>query len=292
MNKKSLPTTIIDADKRISPALASTLQSILLLFCLLFPLSFMQLILHEGGHALIHLILGGRIDVFYAHPFALDGYVRPILYWDNVWTHVSGPVVAILVSLLIFTLFWKRRSLTILPIVLLFPWSAIRASMGLINLAAKTGDYYNIIQITGMPATVFYIMGFILAVVGIFFFISLFPLLGLAPEELSSLFVVPAGLFLWGLLGIGVAYLCVPGSRIDVQYHMGASLLMSVKIYPFLGAVMGALLAVIYITLYRRVYKSLPAGLQTDIVSLSWRDLRNPSLLFTISVILGIIAIH
>ena len=38
----------------------------------------MYLILHEGGHAQVHLILEGEVDVFYAHPFALFGYVRPM----------------------------------------------------------------------------------------------------------------------------------------------------------------------------------------------------------------------
>jgi len=50
----------------------------------------------------------------------------------------------------------------------------------------------------------------------------------------------------------------------------------------------GMLLAVIYITLYRSVYKRLPATLQTEKVSLSWRDLWYPGLLFLISMILGL----
>jgi len=251
----------------------------------------MFLILHEGGHALVHLILGGEVNVFYVHPFALDGYVRPILFWNNVWSQLAGNAVEILVSLLLFILFWKRRSLKTLPLVLLFPWCAIRSGLGVINLAAKTGDYYHIIQLTGIPAAYFYGLDFLLAVLGIFFFISLLPLLGMAPEHRRSLFVVPVGLFLWGLVGVVVAYLCVPGSPIDVQYHLGASLINSAKTYPFLGAFLGTLLAAIYITLYRRVYRRFPSGLRTETISLSWRDLWYPGMLLPISVIMGLIAI-
>jgi hypothetical protein len=56
---------------KTSDLIISTAKSILLLFLLLFPLTFMELILHEGGHALVHLPHGEPITIFYAHPFSL-----------------------------------------------------------------------------------------------------------------------------------------------------------------------------------------------------------------------------
>jgi hypothetical protein len=52
--------------------LRSSLKSILLLFFSLFPVYFLYLIFHEGGHALLYLIRGGTVTVLYAHPFLAD----------------------------------------------------------------------------------------------------------------------------------------------------------------------------------------------------------------------------
>lgn len=277
-----------DADKKRTLTLTSTIQSTLLLFIILFTVNFMSLTLHEGGHALVHLILGGEVDVFYVHPFALDGYVRPFLDENNVWNHAAASIMEISVSLLLFIIFWKRRSLKFLPLVLLFPWCAIRSGLGIIDLAEKTGDYNNIINLTGMSPVYFYVLDFLLLIIGIFFFISLLPLLGLAPENRRTLFVMPVSLFLWGLVGVMVAYLFVPGSPIDVRYHLRASLTSSARMYPILGAFLGALLAIIYITLYHRVYQRLPAGLRTETVNLIWNDLYIPGLLSAFSIVLGL----
>ncbi len=274
-----------------SLAFTPVLQSTLLLFLSIFPVSFLYLFLHEGGHALVHLILGAEIDVFYVHPFALDGYVRPFLDVENVWNDAAGNGVEILVSLLIFLLIWKRRSLKTLVLVLLFPWGAINSGLGVMNLALNSGDYANIIRLTGMSPVFFYVLDFLLLAFGFFFFISLLPLLGMAPEQRRSLFVLPVSLLLWGLVGVGVAYLTVPGSPIDVRYNLGDSLLGSVVTYPIMGALLGVLLALTYTTLYRRVYQRLPAGLQTETVHLSWKDLGLPGLLAAISIVIGLILI-
>jgi len=52
------------------------------------------------------------------------------------------------------------------------------------------------------------------------------------------------------------------------------------------------LLALLYITLYRVIYRRLPDGLQTPVASLAWKDLRIPAVIFMICVILGIIIIR
>ncbi len=84
MALKSLPILRAHLNENISAALISTAQSTLMLFFLLFPLTFMELILHEGGHALNNLTQGSSIDVFYAHPFTFNGYVRPFSDMNTV----------------------------------------------------------------------------------------------------------------------------------------------------------------------------------------------------------------
>jgi hypothetical protein len=251
----------------------------------------MELILHEGGHALVHLINGEPITIFYAHPFSFNGYVRPFSNLNSVWRHASGAVASIMVSLLFFVLLWKRRSVSNLPLLMLFPWIAIKAGLGITNIAAQTGDYYNIIKLTGMSPTIFYVLGILLAGSGIFFIISLFPLLGLAPQDKRSLVVLPAGVFLWSVLSILVAYLFAPGSPIDIQYHLKSEIVMSANTSPIYGVIIGVFLSLTYTTLYRGFYPRLPAGLRTEVAGLAWRDLLIPGWLFIISVILGLIVI-
>jgi hypothetical protein len=260
-------------------------QSALLLFFLLFPLRFMFLILHEGGHALWDVARGEKGLTLYVHPFAFDGYSRPI-FGSSVGHDASATVVAILVSLLVFIPLWKRRSLANLPFVMLFPWVAL--DNGIYMLAVE-GDFRNITQATGLSPIVFIALGSLIVGLGIFWFISLFPLLGLAPQDKKILFVIPASMFLWGVLSMLVAYLFVPGSPFAVRYGV-ANEVLSANWFIWMP-IIGELCAVIYVTLYRRVYRRLPAGLQTETVTLTWKDLRLPGLLFAISVILGLIII-
>jgi hypothetical protein len=274
-----------------SKPLPTMIRSTLFLFCLFFQLTFMFMILHEGGHALDTLAHGVSIKILYVHPFSFAGYARPLADWNNVWMHISGTVVSLLVSLLIFILLWKRRSISNLPLVMLFPWIAILSGVGVIYIPARTGDFYNIMQLTGLPGVVFYVPGILLILVGIFFFVSLLPLLGLGMEDGRSLFPVPAGLLLWSILSIPVAYLFVPGSPIDVQYQLGGEIIQTANTTPILAGIMGVLIAAIYVGLYRWVYPRLPALLRTETVQLAWKDLRLSALLATISVILGLIII-
>ncbi len=289
MDTKTFPVMRADSNKSISHVHMSVLQPTLLLFLIWFPLSYMQLFLHEGGHALVHLIYGAQVTLFYAHPFSFLGYVRPMFDYYNVWVHVSGTIVEIIVSLTIFILLWKHRSFYTLPFLMIFPWIGVYDGIG--GIVDNTGDFHNLAVITGWSENIFHVFDIALALVGIFFFLSLLPFLGLAPEDKMTLFVLPVSMLLYSLVGLAIAYLFVPGSLADVRYHLADEILVSAKYRP-LFCLVGVLLSVIYMTLYRWIYKKLPAGLRTEKVSLSWRGLSFPGLLFTISMILGIIVIN
>jgi hypothetical protein len=267
------------------------IRSALLMFCLVLQLNFMTFILHEGGHALNTLAHGVPVTIFYVHPFSFAGYALPIPTRSNAWFHAMGHVVSLLVSLLIFVLLWKRRSVSSLTLVMLFPWIAILAGVGIIDIPARTGDYYNIMQLTGLPGAAFYVPGILLILLGIFFFVSLLPLLGLAPGDGRSLFAVPAGLLLWSLLSIPVAHLFGPGSPIDVQYQRGAEIIQTADSAPITAGITGVLIAAIYVGLYRWVYPNLPPWLRTETVNLTWKDLRVPALLAACTVVIGLAVI-
>jgi hypothetical protein len=292
MKSISLPNTMNRVDERTSPTLMSALQSTLLVFLLFFPVTFMSMFLHEAGHALFHLSQGVPVDFLYAHPFSFVGFVRPMADYNSVWVHASGTVFELLVSGVIFVILWKHRSYYTLPFLMVFPWVALYDGMGgIFDILGHTGDYHNILTITGWSPVGFYISSLILIIFGIFFLLSLFPLLGLKPQDRKALFVLPIGMLLFTAFGLPVAYYLVPGSPIDVQYHVAHEIILSAYYRPlFMGAI-GIFLSLVYITLYRKLYRRIPLSLRTELTSLSWRDFLYPGLLFVICMVLGFMVI-
>ena len=292
MKTLSLTNTMVDAKERSSLTLVSTLQSTLLVFLLFFPVTFMHMFLHEAGHALVNLIEGDPVHFLYAHPFSFSGFVRPGGNYFNIWGHASGEIFELLVSAVIFILLWKRRSFYTLPFLLVFPWSAFYNGMGgIFDTLGHTGDYHNIMIITGWSPAGFYLISLVYIIGGIFFLISLFPLLGLKPGDRKSLFVLPIGMLLFTAIGLPVAYYLVPGSPIDVQYHVAHEIILSAYYRPIFMGSIGILLALIYTTLYRSLYRRIPVRLRTELNSLTWRVFWYPGLLFIISIILGFMVI-
>ena len=146
-------------------------------------------------------------------------------------------------------------------------------------------------QLTGLTGAVFYVPGILLILLGIFFYGSLLPLVGLASEDGRSFFAIPVGLLLWSILSIPVAYQFVPGSPIDVQYQLGGEIIQMANSNLITAGIMGVLISAIYVGLYRWVYPKLPAWLRTETVNLTWKKLRLPGILWVISVVVGLIII-
>jgi hypothetical protein len=271
-------------------AFGAALRTFLLFFCLLLSMNFWFLLFHEGGHALADLSEGNVTKLLYVHPFTFAGFARPI-FRDIVLNHAAGPVMGVLVPLLISIPLWKRRSTTLLPLVMLFPWAAI-CTGGSVSNIASTGDYHQIIRLTGLPEAAIVIPGLVMLVIGIFLFLCLFPLLGLSPKDWRVLLVLPAAILLWSGVSILVAHLVVPGSPIDTIYHEGTMVIWSAKL-NWLGFLLSSTgLAVIYLTLYRLIYPRLPSWLRSETVLLTWKDLRIPALSAAACVIAGLILIH
>jgi hypothetical protein len=260
------------------------LRSMLLLFCLLLLFRFVHLALHEGGHCL-YPVSSGIPFTLYVHPFLILGYCRPAI--NNIWKDILGSMTALPLAALISLPFWKRRSLALLPLVMLFPYVA---SLDGANVLGLEGDFRNLVQTNGLSPVPFYVLGGLIIAVGLVFLFALFPLLGLDPKDKKSLFVFPAALFLQSAISFLVAYLFVPGSPIDREYFLGQEIIAQANAF-IPQTVIGLILAVLYLTLYRKIAPRLPAWLRTATVELTWKDLRLPAVLSIISVILGLIII-
>jgi len=291
MSTNSYPIKEIKDSKAESKVRTSVILAFLLFFCVLISLNFWNLLFHEGGHALADLSEGNVTKLLYAHPFTFAGFARPI-FRDNVLNHVAGPIMGVLVPLLIFIPLWKRRSTALLPLVMVFPWAAFSAGANVANIALDIGDYSQIIRLTGLPEAAIIIPGLVTLVIGIFFFLSLLPLLGLDPKDWRVLVVLPVAFMLWSGVSILVAHLVVPGSPIDAIYHEGTLVIWSAKAnwQSFLQNAVG--LAVIYLTLFRLIYPRIPSWLRSETVLLTWNDLRIPALSAAACVIVGLILIH
>jgi hypothetical protein len=262
------------------------LRSTLLLFCLFLLFRLVQLVLHEGGHSLYQVFRGIPFTL-YVHPFILSGYSRPVI--DNsIWKDILGSLISLPLSLLISVPFWKRRSTALLPLVMLFPYAAVFSDG--INVLGIDGDFRNLVQTSGLSPIPFFILGALIILVGLALLFALFPLLGLDHRDKRALFVLPAALFLQSALSFLVALLFVPGSPIDQQYFLGQEIMAGANSF-LLSAVTGVILALLYITLYRKLQPRLPAWLQTKKVEPTWKDLRLPALLATASLVIGLIVV-
>jgi hypothetical protein len=256
---------------------SSALQSILLLFFSYFVAYFLSLVIHEVGHGIMGLIKGYAFIGIFANPF-LGAYAKIIPGTPSLEGAISGEAFELLVCSSISTIFWKHRSSTNLPLQMLFPTALVFQGVeNTIALATPMADFNYVMNVTGLPAVVFYVIGIIFICLGIFIFNLLFPLLGLGPEDRKSLVVVPIGLSLYDLLVVIFAYLFAPAAI--ARGYM----------FLIIGGILGVILAVVYMTLYRRFYRRLPPSLQTEKADLTWRDLRIPGLLFTVLMVLGLL---
>ena len=171
--------------KRPAERLAA-LRSLVLMFLLFMLVGFLGGVLHEGGHSLYLLVKGVPVTL-YVHPFAMSAFSRPIVPGSGIWKDILGSAIALPVSLLISSLFWKRRSLALLPLVMLFPYSAMGDGF---NVMGFMGDFWNLVQLTGLPAPLFWVLGALIMCIGITSFLSLLPLSGLDPRDNKALFVL------------------------------------------------------------------------------------------------------
>lgn len=270
--------------KQPEERLPAILSTILLTFLFMFG-RFIHLIIHEGGHSLYSLVHNIPTSL-YIHPFFFRGFSRPIIIGSSFWKDILGSAVALPIALLIFNLFWKRRSPTLLPLVILFPFVMLTDG---INIMGIQDDFRNLVESTGLPAALFFILGTVFFCIGLITMLSLFPLAGLDPRDNKALFVLPAAMFLGCLLSFPVAYLVVPGSPINLDYFMGREILADN--YFLTWVPFGLFFGVAYITLYRWLSQHLPGWLRAETARLSWKDLLLPGSLWVVSVVIGLVII-
>lgn len=262
------------------------LRSMVLILMLFMFVSFIQVLAHEGGHSL-HLLANGVPATLYVHPFFFKGFSRPLID-VSIWKDILGSGVSLPLCLLISAPLWKRRSLALLPLVMVFPYAALSDGINITGILG--GDFLNLAQSSGLPPVLLVIAGAVIVCIGLIAMLSLFPLAGLDPDDPTALFALPAALFLWSALSFLTAHLFAPGSPIDLEYFVGGEILRSSNSFLLL-LVIGALIAVLYVTLFRKLYPRLPAWLRTETTNLTWKELRMPGILWAASIAIGLVIV-
>ncbi len=291
MKSKNLPASGSKPVARPSGQFMPALRASLLVFLLFFPLTFLHLLVHEGGHALVNLALKIPKTSIYIHPFSFSGFSRPVADWNNVWMHLGGPILSVLLGVVLFTLFWKRRNYSNLLLMLFIAWTAYWEGTGFMDILGGGGDFSNVMRITGLPASLFIAIDLLLFIAGILLFVSLLPLFGLEPKNLNTLWALPLGMLAYALVGVGVANTLVPGSPIDLTYNLAGEIITSASFRPLLMSVSGLIFAILFVTLFRFLSRKLPAFLKTEGRPLSWRDLGWPAVVAAVSVLIGLVII-
>ena len=138
---------------------------------------------------------------------------------------------------------------------------------GIFDTLGHTGDYHNILTITGWSPTRFLRYQPDLLVGGSFPPCFTLPPAGTGTGEPKISLVLPIGMLLFTVLGLPVAYYLVPGSPIDLQYHLAHEIILSAYYRPLFMGSIGILLALIYTTLYRSVYRRIPAGYERKLIA-------------------------
>jgi hypothetical protein len=268
--------------KNISPIV----PSILLLY---FAYSFsfiLFLAIHELGHALVGLIKGYIIERFVVHPFFVS-YVLLDPPTVSLESAAAGTICALSVSFVLFILLWKRRSISSLSFLMIFPvtlvMQGIEATGGMAN---PSSDMSWVMYFTGLPAILFYVFGCVLIVLGIFFFLLLFPLIGLAPEDKKSFFVVPIGISLYSCLVVIFSNVFEPVSHeIALNEPVGYALTRAYN-YLIIGVLLGVILSILYFKFYHKYFHRLPQSLQTEKVFVTSKDVRIPGIISTLFIVL------
>ena len=266
------------------------LRSMVLFFLAFMTVQFFFLVFHEGGHCLVILRQGVPLTL-YVHPFFFAGFCRPVVD-TGLWMHILGSGTSIPLALLISLLFWKRRSPALLPLAMVFPWVALGDGVNISGiLGGMSGDFVNVVLLTGLPAALFDILGALIFCIGVISLLSLFPLAGLDPRDNKALFVIPTAMFLISVLSHLVAQLFVPGSAFDREFALGPDILLTAQFSILMYPIVGFILAVLYVTLFRKISPRLPAWLRSETVDLTWKDLRLPGILWAVSVGIGLIIV-
>ena len=237
--------------------------------------------IHELGHLIVDLIKGSTITEFVVHPFLLS-YVSASPLIESFDVYIAGTLLAIVVCSLIGSIFWKKRSTSNFPLLFFVPMTFLIESMNILTAPTNPGsDFYKIMEFTGLPANFFIIIGIVFLCMGIFFFMTLFPLIGIEPEgrKSTTFIVIFLGFILYNILLVVYTYL----------FATEEFLFYRANNFLIIGGMLALIITILYVTLYRKYYRKLPFTLQTEKGTVTWKDLQIPGVVFILILVFSLL---
>jgi|GEM_PF-5689248 len=264
-------------------------KAVVLLAVTMYPVSFLHVLFHEVGHALMAFAYGESGIQLFIHPFAFSCYARPIVTLDNGLYHLAGPLAGLLIPLVIFLIARRWRSPRSLFLVMLFPWSLLWEGLNMLAILTNTGDFYNLAMLTGIPTMLFAVIGIALMLAGTLMIDSRLPLAGIKPDNYNSLWVVPLSVILWSLPSFLVACWLIPKSDFVIQWQLQEEIQTVARMWLFLMAAIGLLLGSAHVTLYRLLDRRFKKKRKQSIITIRWRDMVLPTVWGVLSVAVGLV---
>jgi len=237
--------------------------------------------IHELGHLIVNLIKGLTITDFVVHPFLLT-YVSASPLTESFDVYIAGTLFALVMCSLIGSIFWKKRSTSNLPLLFFVPMTFLVESINILTGPTNPGsDFYKIMEFTGLPANFFIIIGIVFLCIGIFFYMTLFPLIGIEPEgrKSTTFIVIFLGFILYDIL-------------LAIYTYMFATeefLFYRANNFLIIGGILAVIITVLYVTLYRKYYCKLPSTLQTEKGTVTWKDLQIPGVVFSLILVFSLL---
>jgi hypothetical protein len=269
-------------------SISSAWKSAILLALTYFPLSFLHILLHEGGHALVAWAYGTAGIRIFVHPFAFSGYSRPIFDAGNILFHAAGPLSALAIPLVVFLFTRRFRSAAGLFLTMLLPWCLFWEGLNMASVLMGAGDFYNLSVLTGLPVALFAALGFLLILAGILMIGACLPSTGLRPDSNHAFWAIPASFVLWVLPGNLIARFLVPHARFAVEYQLAEEIAAVAGLWLFVMAAAGLLIAGAYATLFRRIARRHPERESLQAADVPWRALFRPAVWCAASIVFGI----
>lgn len=217
--------------------------------------------IHELGHA-IAIRAGGISDVrIILHP-----YISSMVIWKPVpellgFVDAAGPLFNILVSTIIFAIFWKFRKPAFMPLLIMAPISYFQegfSSFMQIVLNQTGTDSIRIVE-SGIPKPIVLIIAVIFLLLGIFLFVSLLPMFGIRKSfSFGRIFMI-----IFGATGLNMVIIFIFGLWYGIEERFRALIL-------FTGML---LFSLVFTALYKTLFKN------RDFLKIRLSDVRNSDIL-------------
>lgn len=160
---------------------------------------FMQLVVHELGHYIMGLLMGATGGHVILHPFANS----KVIFTDypgltaEIMIGISGIVFDLVVAVTLGIIFWQKKSILWLPIMMWGSIACIGEGIGMLSsLPMYPQSIEDITQLMriGVPGSLIAVVSFLLVLTGLIWMILILPMAGVTSET--------------GLIKRFVAYMC------------------------------------------------------------------------------------